>query len=204
MLNSIATVVVVVLGLHIITKFAFFALPYRRRRALLDKQYGDKPSATATSDLVLMAFTIAISALLLGRGGDAVSFLGGLWIGATLIQLYFHPISPSRAIGACRPAENVTDQGDVVRHPRCAVAPVAPITDADRACRVQPRSNVLKTIAVASFWIRPGLLRLRRQSNGEGECGDAAALTPVGWSARTSSQGPVSRPLRWRELDIPI
>jgi hypothetical protein len=101
MLNSIATVVVVVLGLHIITKFAFFALPYRRRRALLDKQYGDKPSATATSDLVLMAFTIAISALLLGRGGDAVSFLGGLWMGATLIQLYFHqfhrPVPSERA-----------------------------------------------------------------------------------------------------------
>ena len=29
MLNTIAIVVVVVLGLHIITKFAFFALPYR-------------------------------------------------------------------------------------------------------------------------------------------------------------------------------
>src|SRR4029077_12326439 len=55
-MNSIATVVVVVLGLHIITKFALFALPYRRRRALLDKQYGDKPSATTTSGLVLMAF----------------------------------------------------------------------------------------------------------------------------------------------------
>ena len=29
MLNTIATVVVVVLGIHIIIKFAFFALPYR-------------------------------------------------------------------------------------------------------------------------------------------------------------------------------
>jgi len=100
-LNTIATVVVVVLGLHIITKFAFFALPYRRRRALLDKQYGDKASATATSDVVLMIFTVAIAALLLWRGVDPVSFLGGLWIGATLIQLYFHrfhrPVAPERA-----------------------------------------------------------------------------------------------------------
>jgi hypothetical protein len=100
-LNTIATVVVVVLGLHIITKFAFFALPYRRRRALLDKQYGDKASATSTSDVVLMVFTVAIAVLLLWRGVDPVSFLGGLWIGATLIQLYFHqfhrPVAPERA-----------------------------------------------------------------------------------------------------------
>jgi hypothetical protein len=100
-LNTIASVAVVVLGLHIITKFGFFALPYRRRRALLDKQYGDKASATSTSDVVLMVFTVAIAALLLWRGVDPVSFLGGLWIGATLIQLYFHqfhrPVTPERA-----------------------------------------------------------------------------------------------------------
>ena len=101
MLNTIATVVVVVLGIHIITKFAFFALPYRRRRALLDKQYGDKPSATSTSDQILMVFTVLLAALLLWRGVQAVSFLGGLWIGATLIQLYFHqfhrPVPGERA-----------------------------------------------------------------------------------------------------------
>ncbi len=101
MLNTIAAVVVVVLGLHIIIKFAFFTLPYRRRRALLDKQYGDKPSATTTSDRVLMAFTVAVGALVLWRGVDSVSFLGGLWVGATLIQLYFHqfhrPVPPERA-----------------------------------------------------------------------------------------------------------
>ncbi len=99
--NTIATAVVVVLGLHIVTKFAFFALPYRRRRALLDKQYGGKASATDTSDVVLMAFTVAVAALLLWRGADPVSFLGGLWIGATLIQLYFHrfhrPVARERA-----------------------------------------------------------------------------------------------------------
>jgi hypothetical protein len=101
MLNTIATVVVAVLGIQIIIKFAFFALPYRRRRAMLDKQYGDKPSATTTSDWVLLAFTVAVAALLLWRGVEAVSFLGGLWIGATLIQLYFHrfhrPVAPDRA-----------------------------------------------------------------------------------------------------------
>ena len=101
MLNTVATVVVLVLGLHIIAKFAFFALPYRRRRALLDKQYGDKPSATSTSDWVLMAFTVGVAALVLCRGTEFVGFLGGLWVGATLIQLYFHrfhrPVAPERA-----------------------------------------------------------------------------------------------------------
>ena len=101
MLNTITTVLVVVLGVHILLKFAFFALPYRRRRAELDKQYGEKPSATSTSDRVSMALTVVIAAVLLWRGVEAVSFLGGLWIGATLIQLYFHqfhrPVPPDRA-----------------------------------------------------------------------------------------------------------
>lgn len=101
MLNTVTSIVVAVLGIHIVAKFAFFALPYRRRRAMLDKQYGDKPSATTVSDWVLMAFTVALAALLLWRGVQAASFLGGLWIGATLIQLYFHrfhrPVAPDRA-----------------------------------------------------------------------------------------------------------
>ena len=37
-----------------------------------------------------MVFTVILATLLLWRGVEAVSFLGGLWIGATLIQLYFH------------------------------------------------------------------------------------------------------------------
>jgi hypothetical protein len=101
MLDTIAKVIAVVLGVHIVAKFAFFALPYRRRRAALDKQYGEKPSATTKSDLAVMAFTVAIAAVLLWRGVEAVSILGGLWIGATLIQLYFHqfhrPVAADRA-----------------------------------------------------------------------------------------------------------
>lgn len=90
MLDTVSTVVVALLGVHIVVKFAFFALPYRTRRAALDRQYGDRPSATDTSDRVLLGFTVALCVLLLWRGVEAVSFLGGLWIGATLIQLYFH------------------------------------------------------------------------------------------------------------------
>ena len=101
MLDTVTTVLVALLGVHIIAKFAFFALPYRKRRAALDKSYGCKPSATDFSDIVVLGFTIVLSALLLWRGVEAVSFLGGLWIGATLIQLYFHryhrQVAPDRA-----------------------------------------------------------------------------------------------------------
>ena len=101
MLNTITTVLVGLLGVHALAKFVFFALPYRRRRAALDKSYGDKPSATTTSDTVMVFFTVALAGLLLWRGVEAVSFLGGVWIGATLIQLYFHefhaPVAQDRA-----------------------------------------------------------------------------------------------------------
>ena len=101
MLNTITTVLVGLLGVHALAKFVFFALPYRRRRAALDKSYGDKPSATTTSDTVMLLFTVELTGLLLWRGVEAVSFLGGVWIGATLIQLYFHefhtPVAQDRA-----------------------------------------------------------------------------------------------------------
>jgi hypothetical protein len=101
MLNTITTVLVGLLAVQALAKFVFFALPYRRRRAALDKSYGDKPSATITSDTVMLLFTIALTGLLLWRGVEAVSFLGGVWIGATLIQLYFHefhaPVAQDRA-----------------------------------------------------------------------------------------------------------
>ncbi len=101
MLNTITTVVVVLLGVHIVAKFAFFALPYSKRRAALDRSYGEKPSATGTSDWIVLGFAVALCGLLLWRGVEAVSFLGGLWIGATLIQLYFHrfhePVPADRA-----------------------------------------------------------------------------------------------------------
>src|SRR5258708_9485147 len=92
MLTAVTTVVIALLGVHIIVKFAFFALPYRKRRAALDKSYGDKPSATTTSDVVVLGFTVVLAALLLWRGVEAVSFLAGLSVGASLIQLYFHQL----------------------------------------------------------------------------------------------------------------
>lgn len=99
--DTVTTVLVVALGVHALLKFAFFALPYARRRAAVDRSYGDKPAATTTSDRAMLAFTIVLIGLMLWRGVEAVSFLGGVWIGATLIQLYFHefhvPVPQDRA-----------------------------------------------------------------------------------------------------------
>jgi hypothetical protein len=89
--NAVVAVVVAVLGMHALLKLAFFfVLPYKNRRAALDRAYGNKPSATRTADAMLLAISIVVAGLLLWRGLEGVSFLGGLWIGATLIQLYFH------------------------------------------------------------------------------------------------------------------
>lgn len=89
-MHAASTVLAVLLGLHILIKFAFFALPYPRRRAALDKSYGTNLSATAVSDSVTLLVVAGLASLLFAAGVAPVSFLTGLWIGATLIQLYFH------------------------------------------------------------------------------------------------------------------
>jgi len=72
----------------------------------LDKQCGNKPYATSASDVVLLVVVAAIATLIVWRGIESVSFLAGLWIGATLIQLYFHqfhtPVPTDRAAPAER------------------------------------------------------------------------------------------------------
>ncbi|OBI11516.1 hypothetical protein [Mycobacterium sp. E2497] len=85
-----ATVLAVLAGVHILAKFTFFMLPYRRRRAALDKAYGGKVRATAKSDAASLILAAAMVIVLFLAGVKPVSFLIGLWVGATLIQLYFH------------------------------------------------------------------------------------------------------------------
>jgi hypothetical protein len=87
----------------VLVKFAFFAMPYQRRRASLDRAYGNQLSATATSDGVLLLIVAAVAIVVFLAGVKAVSFLAGLWIGGTLIQTYFHryhePLGPDQAPG---------------------------------------------------------------------------------------------------------
>jgi hypothetical protein len=89
-MEVITTVVAVVLGAHAVIKLAFFALPYARRRAALDRQYAGRRTATAVSDVVLLVIAVIVAVLMLLGGRGGVGFLGGLWVGATLIQVYFH------------------------------------------------------------------------------------------------------------------
>ena len=79
---------------YALLKFAvFFGLSYSRRRAMLDRAYGAKASATKVSDIGLLIVVIFLSLLLYMRGIEHVSFVTGLLVGMTLIQLYFHKFS---------------------------------------------------------------------------------------------------------------
>jgi hypothetical protein len=102
MLAIAIDILAALLGVHALIKFTvFFVIPYAARRRALDKAYGDRPTATKTADAVLLALTVVIAGLVIWRGLEATSFLAGLWIGATLIQLYFHrfhePLPPEVA-----------------------------------------------------------------------------------------------------------
>ena len=138
--------IVAILGVHALLKFAFFfALPYKKRRAALDRAYGDKPSATRISDAALLAIAMVVSGLLLWRGVESVSFLGGLWIGATLIQLYFHRFN--KALSA--------DQA-----PPPAVSPIKMMSYAIQAAPARPWREML-LMAALIVW---ALVSIGRQS----------------------------------------
>jgi hypothetical protein len=94
MLSLALTVLLVLFSIHTLLKFAvFFVLPYRTRRRMLDRAYGDRASATKISDIFLFCVCLVLVGLLFATGADHVSFLTGLLVGATLIQLYFHRFS---------------------------------------------------------------------------------------------------------------
>lgn len=86
-----------------LVKFAvFFLMSYARRRKLLDAQYGEKTTATKTTDLLLLGIVLLLLGLLLASGQvETVSFAVGLYAGMTLIQTYFHhfskPLPPAEA-----------------------------------------------------------------------------------------------------------
>lgn len=58
---------------------------------MLDRAYaGGKLTATASSDAVSYGFCLVLVIVVFIAGVSGVSFLIGLWVGATMIQLYFH------------------------------------------------------------------------------------------------------------------
>jgi hypothetical protein len=94
MVATVLTILVTIYAVHALMKFGFFfVLSYRNRRKALDRAYAGKASATKTADAALLVFAIALSILLSIRGADHVSFLTGLLVGMTLIQIFFHRFS---------------------------------------------------------------------------------------------------------------
>ena len=94
MVAKVRAILVAIYSVHALGKFAFFfVLSYRSRRKALDRAYAGKASATKMADAVLLVFSIVLAGLLGIRGADHLSFLTGLLVGMTLMQIYFHRFS---------------------------------------------------------------------------------------------------------------
>jgi hypothetical protein len=94
MVANVLAILVAIYSIHALAKFGFFfVFSYRSRRKALDRAYAGKANATQMADLVLLVFAIVLVVLLRFRGADHVSFLTGLLVGMTLIQVYFHQFS---------------------------------------------------------------------------------------------------------------
>lgn len=92
---QILTLLLLVLSIHAIIKpLFFFLLNYKLRRKQLDKSYGDRLSATKIFDNVILIVLLVLIVLLFESNKmEYLSFAVGLYIGATLIQVYFHSFS---------------------------------------------------------------------------------------------------------------
>jgi len=94
MVGKVLAILLAVYSIQALAKFSFFfVLSYRSRRKALDRAYGGKLSATKTADAFLLMLVIVLAVLLGLRGADHVSFITGLLVGMTLIQMYFHQFS---------------------------------------------------------------------------------------------------------------
>lgn len=74
--------------------YFFFFIKYPVRRKQLDKSYGDKRSATAVFDnVILIVLALLVTLLFVSDTMEYLSFITGVYVGATLIQVYFHRYS---------------------------------------------------------------------------------------------------------------
>lgn len=81
----------------------FIVIGYDCRRRLLDSSYFEKRSATGRSDVALYALCLFITVALYCTGVDHRSFLAGLLVGMTIIQLFFHRFSAPLAVERAAP-----------------------------------------------------------------------------------------------------
>lgn len=102
-METLFQVLLILLSIHALAKFLFFfVVPYPTRRRALDKSYAGRTSATKVADTVSVLLCVVLVALLLAVGFDsAAGFPVGLWVGATLVQVFFHrfstPVEPEHA-----------------------------------------------------------------------------------------------------------
>ncbi|MGN6601178.1 MAG: hypothetical protein ACTHK8_01940 [Ginsengibacter sp.] len=90
----------------VIKSCVFFFVKYDARKKQLDKSYQNKLSATRSTDYVLLSIcALLVTLLFFSENLEYLSFITGLYVGATLIQIYFHqysnklPLPPDNAPG---------------------------------------------------------------------------------------------------------
>ncbi len=95
MATTILKILMTVFCIQVLIKFyVFFFVKYDTRRKQLDKSYGNKTSATKAADYVLLTISATLVTLLfLSESLEYLSFITGLYVGSTLIQVYFHQFS---------------------------------------------------------------------------------------------------------------
>ena len=121
----------------LIKVYFFFFVDYAIRRKQLDKTYVNKRSATKFFDngiLVILALLIVL--LFTSANMEYLSFITGVYIGATLIQVYFHRFS-----------EPLPDD----KAPEAPVSPIKILSYAIQAFPKKPWKELLFLTAI-SLW----------------------------------------------------
>jgi hypothetical protein len=95
MATTILKILMTLFCVQVVLKFyVFFFINYETRRKQLDRSYNNKRSATKITDYVLLAISaLLVTLLFFSENLEYLSFITGLYVGATLIQLYFHQFS---------------------------------------------------------------------------------------------------------------
>lgn len=95
MITLLLKILMTLFCIQVVIKFyVFFFVKYNVRKKQLDKSYGNRASATKTADYVLLAIcTLLVILLFFSENLEYLSFITGLYVGATLIQVYFHQYS---------------------------------------------------------------------------------------------------------------
>lgn len=95
MSTTILKILLTLFCVQVLVKFyVFFFVKYPVRRRQLDRSYGDRNTATAVFDNVILVVLAGLITLLVLSGHmEYLSFLTGVYVGATLIQVYFHRFS---------------------------------------------------------------------------------------------------------------